>query len=339
MSEEVTKWVDGAMYEAAPMAPNITVDLVYAHQDPLGAIAAASMIYEGKVQPDLRKITNEQRVHYWEEMSKTKLTAPLEFVDLHFLISGVTRAFTHQMVRQRTAVYAQESLRFAVKDNFAAETPMPPSLQFLSPDDDKVVAWKSAMITAQDVYKYLVNNGIPAEDARGLLPHQTTTRLHYKTNLRNLVDHVGNRLCTQAQFEWKMVIFQLMKSMRNYASFLADEWSVREERRSLIHDEGVIVGDDQWEEDVVGMLAGTKGTPLSASAVGNSTNWQWGVILDPKYRWFAPACYAAGKCPFKADFDRGCTIRERADAGRFDEIEVKEWAADPTAAHVKPKEG
>lgn len=309
MSHEIERWADGAMYKAAPLAKGIEVQIVSATQDPLGSIAAASMIYEGKPVGNLNDITDEQRMHYWEEMSKTKLTAPLEFVDIHFLISGVTRAFTHQMVRQRTAVYAQESLRFAVKDNFAAETPLPPSLAILKDDDPRRVVWQEHMRETQTAYDALVGSGIPAEDARGLLPHQTTTRLHYKTNLRNLVDHVGNRLCTQAQFEWKKVVFEMMRAMRLYVSATVDEYSV------------VINGGDRHYTGGV-----------------NVTKWQWKVITDPKYRWFAPACYQAGHCPFKADFDRGCTIRERADAGRFDLIKIEEWAADPKAAYLPTKE-
>lgn len=309
MSQEVERWADGAMYPAAPLAKGIEVQLVSATQDPLGVIAAASMMYEGKPIGDLREITDEQRLHYFEEMGKTKLTAPLEFVDLHFLISGVTRAFTHQMVRQRTAVYAQESLRFAVKKNFARETPLPPSLALLKDDDPRRVVWEEHMRETQVAYEGLIAAGIPAEDARGLLPHQTTTRLHYKTNLRNLVDHVGNRLCTQAQFEWRRVIFEMMEAMRTYVSATVDEYSVE------------IQGGNRHYTGLV-----------------HVTKWQWAQIIDPKHGFFVPACYQAGHCPFKADFDRGCTIRERADKGRFDLIEVKEWAADPTAAYLPTKE-
>jgi thymidylate synthase ThyX len=48
------------------------------------------------------------------------LKAPLEAIDFHFMVEGVTRAHTHQEVRQRTAVFAQESMRFAVKDKIVA---------------------------------------------------------------------------------------------------------------------------------------------------------------------------------------------------------------------------
>jgi hypothetical protein len=62
---------------------------------------------------------------------------------------------------------------------------------------------------------------------------------------------------------------------------------------------------------------------------------QWNVITSPVYKLFAPSCYQQGSCPFKAGFDRGCTIRERADRGEFDKIDVAEWASDPTAAYIE----
>lgn len=280
---EVSTWVDKAMYEAEPMPGNLPrVTLLSATEDPLGSIAAACRMYEGKATHDLTEITNDERRHYWSEVSKTHLKAPLEFVQMHFFVEGVTRAFTHQMVRQRTAVYAQESLRFAVKTNMAEETQMPPSIAGLKDDDPKRVLWDSALEAIGKVYNSLVDTGVPAEDARGLLPHAVTTRLHYATNLRNLLDHAGNRLCTQAQFEWRYAFLEIMKELRKH-----------------------------W-------------------------GWQADVMMDfSEHPIFAPVCYAQGRCPFKAGFDRGCTIRERVDAGRFDEIDAREWMFDPRAGWVR----
>lgn len=287
--QEVSTWVDKAMYEAAPMMSNLPkVFLISSTPDPLGAIAAACRMYEGKPTYGLDDIGLEERVHYWEEVQKTHLKAPLEFVQLHFFIEGVTRAFTHQMVRQRTAVYAQESLRFAVKTDLMHETQMPPSIAGLKDDDPKRVVWDEAVMEADHAYNKLVNAGVPAEDARGLLPHAVTTRLNYATNLRNLLDHAGNRLCTQAQFEWRYVFLEIMKVLREHET------------------QPYNMGLDQWA-----------------------------IITDPKYAAFAPVCYAQGKCPFKAGFDRGCTIRERVDAGRFDEINPLEWLTDPRAGWVR----
>jgi flavin-dependent thymidylate synthase len=274
-STEVSTWVDKAMYSAEPMAdimPRVT--LLSATPDPLGAIAAFCFMYQGRVVRDLTELTDEEREWAWAQANATHLKAPLEAVDLHFMVEGVTRAFTHQMVRQRTAVYAQESLRFAVKEDIAAR-PGP----IIDSNRHARRIWDEHVERTWAAYRALVANGVPAEEARGLLPHDTLTRLNYKTNLRNLVDHLGNRLCTQAQFEWRMV------------------------------GAGIV------------------------NAIGSYGGWQWQHIASSNL--FRPVCYAMGKCPFQADFDRGCTIRERADAGQFDQIEVKEWMADPTAGWVR----
>lgn len=282
------------------------VHLISATPDPLGAIAAACRMYEGKPTYHLAELTNKEREAAWEQVQSTHLKAPLEFVDLHFFIEGVTRAFTHQMVRQRTAVYAQESLRFAVKEEIAAR-PGPVIMQ----DKQKREVWEEAMQLAHERYLSLIANGTPAEEARGLLPHDTLTRLNYKTNLRNLVDHAGNRLCTQAQFEWRLVFIGIVNAIRNhnsrYEGFLTHQ---------KIHPvAGVPLEPEQRETESYGAA------------------WQWELIAESGV--FKPVCFQVGHCPFNASFDRGCTIKGRVEEGKFDEIEPREYMADPTAAWVR----
>ncbi len=286
-------YADKAMFEAAPMGEDAVtaprVSLVSATPDPLGTIAAMCRMYEGKPTLSLEDVSDEERKHYWEQVQKTHLKAPLEAVDLHFFIEGVTRSFTHQMVRQRTAVFAQESMRFAVQDGDKLNARPGPSIN----DTKRREVWEEAMGHAHEAYKVLVSMGVPAEDARGVLPHDTLTRLNYKTNLRNLVDHAGNRLCTQAQFEWRYVFTGIVEALRTYEP------------------------PDHGAPEIYG--------PQNA--------WQFQHIADAGV--FKPVCYELGHCPFTADFDRGCTIRERVDTGRWGEIDDREWLMDPTAGWVR----
>jgi flavin-dependent thymidylate synthase len=285
------------MYSAEPVE-GLSVQLLAATPDPLGSIAAASNIYTGKVIRDKTDLTDEQRRSFFEDIQKTHLQAPLEYVDLHFLLEGVTRSFTHQLVRQRTAVYAQESMRFAVKEDLVKEAVKPPSLtdsgqsgvfQSASEQDIARSIWDGAIEAIDEAYKVLVNMGVPAEDARGLMPHATPTRVHYKTNLRGLIDHAGNRLCTQAQFEWREVFTLMIKAIHDYKTPVAD----------YVKEDG----------------------------------WQFKHIA--KSNLFRPVCFSMGKCPFTASFDRGCTIRPRVEEGKFDEIDTREWLLDPAAARRK----
>jgi len=293
-SQEITHYVDASMYEAEPpledRVPRVT--LLSATPDPLGALSAACAMYEGRVIRNLNELTDDDRKHYWEQVQKTHLKAPLEFIDLHFMVENVSRAFTHQMVRQRTAVYAQESLRFAVKEQIDAR-PGP----LIAEHPDALEIWSDTMQSLWGTYHELIQLGMPAEEARGILPHDTMTRLNFKTNLRNLADHLGNRLCTQAQFEWRMVATAMRSAIMEY--------------------KGPYLGHPN---DASSTLPGRD----------PHTNWQFRHIAESNL--FQPVCFTMGHCPFNASFDRGCTIRQRVDAGRFDEIRTSEWLADPKAA-------
>lgn len=221
---EVARFADVAMFvaepdemalENLPVEPRVT--LVSMTSNPLRVMAAAAEMYKGHVVRDPTQISMRTAMAWFEEMTKTKLQAALEFVDLHFLIEGVSRAFTHQLVRQRTAVYVQESMRFAVKENAPAEVSMPPSLAVQEDDDPQRAIWNNAVRAAGDTYNALIQAGVPAEDARGLLPTNITTRIHYKTTLRGLAEHAGLRLCSQAQYEWKQVWSGILSAIRWYA--------------------------------------------------------------------------------------------------------------------------
>lgn len=342
------RYADKAMYPAEPM-PDLTptVKLLWMTPDPLGAMAAMSGIYEGRVFRSLLEVSNEDRRRHWEAMQETHLKAPLEAVKLHFLIENVDRAFTHQLVRQRTAVFAQESLRFAVKEDLAMETPKPPSFgdprvaDSPSKRNDLDDLWDTAMEEVQRAYLALIASGVPAEDARGLLPTACLTRIHYITDLRNLLEHAGNRLCTQAQFHWRSVFMQIRECIRNY-------WF-------QMHNEDYARG---LELEAVGHAYGVEPFRYPDDLAAEVYRaWQFELIADEGFK---PQCYLQGKCPFKAEFDRGCTIRHRVDdfaahgvpssqwsegAGVHDigspisrdipAIDDAEWLEDPQAAWVK----
>jgi flavin-dependent thymidylate synthase len=312
------RWADRAMFKAEPMPEGgPRVYLLWMTPDPLGAIAAACKMYKGEVVRDLSAVTDAERLEYLAQVQKTKLKAPFEFVKFHFLIEGVTRSFTHQMVRQRTAVYAQESLRFAVKGGEEQSLPvgLPPSLagtddwasaEFqsditMTKEERMRQAWEDTVAYLDEQYSHLINLGMPAEDARGLLPHNTLTRLHYSTDLRALLDHAGNRLCTQAQVEWRLVFAKIVEVIRNVDINPNDT-----EGHNVLESNG-----------------------LSRVYMANKLA-----------EMFKPVCYQTGKCEFLANFDRYCSIRERVTeharkgepSETWDDIRPGEWLLDPNSA-------
>jgi len=128
-----------------------------------------------------------------------------EFVDYTFRISGVTRAFTHQLVRTRTGSYAQEAQRVVnVKD-----------AEVLKPDLDDEFAdqlWAQTIRQMMGAYDSLIELGTPVQDARGLLPTNITTSIVAKFNLRTLHETAKLRLCTRTQGEYQTV-FRAMRDL------------------------------------------------------------------------------------------------------------------------------
>jgi thymidylate synthase ThyX len=161
--------------------------------------------------------------------------------------------------------------------------------------------WDWCLYQIDAAYHYLVEHGIAAEEARGLLPHCTATRIHYETDLRALMKVMGERLCTQAQFHWRIVAGLMREAIRNYTP------------------------DFSWADSGFDDCG-----PIVESAWEHHNRWQFELIAESGI--FRPVCYQTGKCMFQASADRGCTIRGRVERGAFDEINPREWAMDPGAA-------
>jgi flavin-dependent thymidylate synthase len=305
---DVVKWADEAMFVAEQMPEEALakpqVHLLWMTPDPLGAMAAMNNMYEGTVSRSLADVTREEREQVLSDMQKTALKAPAEAVKFHFLIEGVTRGFTHQLVRQRTAVYAQESTRFATFGQEGQPVPvgLPPSLhgtetvyddkglpENRTREEDARLAWDSAM-DHRYAYRKMVDLGMPAEDARGLLPTNLLTRIHYVTDLRNLHAHAGLRLSTQAQFEWRTVWAGIIQAIRNYDPLR----SVKKEVLRFADSRGGQTGETRRMLDQLYWIS-------------DSERWQYDAISEL----FRPICYYTGKCEFMGTADRYCSIRER----------------------------
>jgi len=240
LNNEIANWADSQQYRAEQMPQEIKDDrlprvtLLNATPDPLGSLAALCAIYSGRVVRELSEVTDAEREQALRDMSATALSGPLEAIQFHFLIEGVDRSFTHQAVRGRNAFYAQESMRFAVVDNEEWEdrSTLPPTVAGTVPGSEYVKnsspyedmsqeqrlrgLWDQAMSNAQRSYNDMISAGMPAEEARGTMPHSVMTRYHWVCSLRELLHVAGLRTCTQAQFHWRLVMAEIARTLRNY---------------------------------------------------------------------------------------------------------------------------
>ena len=177
----------------------ISVKLTRITENPILAIEeAASNCYNSEATGD-GKIMNH--------CIKSGHTSVTEFCDFTFHIEGISRALSHQLVRHRLASYAQRSQRYCVEDDFGHVIP-----HSIKNSPDALKMYENIMESLAEGYHALNSNlGIPAEDARMVLPNACETQIEVKMNLRALMNFMNERLCTCAQWE----IRELAMKMRN----------------------------------------------------------------------------------------------------------------------------
>lgn len=166
--------------------------------------------------------SEEKKLKELDYMLKT-IQSSWEFVDYTFEITGVSRAFTHQLVRTRDGSYAQQSQRTVdMSDSF--DFVYPESLELRAYEGDieertieemehtsNCFLLGDCLYEIEETYKKLIENGIPPQDARSILPTNTATNIIAKFDLRTLSHMAKTRLCTRTQGEYQK-IFKAMKA-------------------------------------------------------------------------------------------------------------------------------
>lgn len=158
-------------------------------------------------QSDPATWSDAQRQEHLAYMKDT-IKSSWEFVDYLFQIEGVTRAFTHQLVRTRTGSYAQESQRTVDVSGHEVAKPMSVSGPVFTVRSD---IWDGAVTESMAAYAMLVRDGVPVQDARGLLVTNVTTSIIAKFSLRTLHDMAKTRLCTRTQGEYQNVFREMRR--------------------------------------------------------------------------------------------------------------------------------
>lgn len=146
-----------------------------------------------------------------EELQYMAATVPSswEFSDYTFLIQNVTRAFTHQLVRTRTASYAQQAMQtMNMSHGPGWDYLVGPSLRGKESEEEFI----EVMASVASFYKAWVNQpGIKTEDVRGALPTNILTNIVMKANLRTLCDLIRKRVSPRNQGEF-IDVLRLVRS-------------------------------------------------------------------------------------------------------------------------------
>lgn len=140
----------------------------------------------------------------------------LEHASFTFGIEGVSRALLAQLTRHRIASFSVQSQRY-VKFKDRLEYVFPPRIK----NDKKLAREFSNVIEyTKNFYDTLIAAGVPAEDARYVLPQAATTKIVLTMNARELRHFFSLRCCNRAQWEIREMACRMLQHSRKAAPLL-----------------------------------------------------------------------------------------------------------------------
>lgn len=195
----------------------MNVELLYHTPDPQRAVATAARLCYAPVGAAelMESLTEEQIERLLRTILESGHHSTLEHASYTFAIDGVSRAMTHQLVRHRLASYNQQSQRY-VTFNEEPEFVLPESVV----EAGAAAEFDAAARAAFEAYARLVELGVPAEDARYLLPNACETKIVVTMNIRELLHFFSLRCCNRAQWEIREVACRMLDLVRPTAPLI-----------------------------------------------------------------------------------------------------------------------
>lgn len=133
----------------------------------------------------------------------------IEHCSASFLVEGISRTATHQLVRHRIASFSQESQRYVDQRKLDDDLVVVPDSIYY--DDNAMFYFKGLVDHSLEVYDELRNLGIPKEDARFVLPEGAKSRLVVSMNFRSWRHFLWLRLDKAAQWEIREAAHEILK--------------------------------------------------------------------------------------------------------------------------------
>ncbi len=142
----------------------------------------------------------------------------IEHIQISFAISNISRACSHQLVRHRHMSFSQKSQRY-VKEKEQFEYLIPDTIEN---NPELKAKFEQFMGKISDFYLELTSAGIPAEDARSVLPNAASTSMVASLNLREMIHLANLRLCTRAQKEIRILVKRMCDELIKEEPWLKD---------------------------------------------------------------------------------------------------------------------
>jgi len=147
-------------------------------------------------------------------------TSVLEHVQIVFALESVSRSFLAQITRHRMGSFTSASQHYA--DYRDMPTVVHPDYvdefteQVYQTDDPDLVIGLSALEVAMVDYVQMIKNGVPAEEARQILPNAAAVNIIWTVNARSLLNFFEQRLCKRNVAEMQIVAQKIWAEVYNY---------------------------------------------------------------------------------------------------------------------------
>jgi len=145
----------------------------------------------------VRLLKNAKKMNHWGVFEHATFTVS---------VSGVSRALTHQLVRHRLASYSQQSQRQVKIDTNEDWYIKPPSIK----DSQR---FDMLMGEIAKCYQKYVDDGVPEEDARFVLPNACKTNIVITANAREWFHMFKLRTDEQSQWEIRRMFQQILEEL------------------------------------------------------------------------------------------------------------------------------
>ncbi|MCX7831384.1 MAG: FAD-dependent thymidylate synthase [Actinobacteria bacterium] len=177
----------------------------------LTVASAARLCYSKSTPTELKNgLTQKEAARLIRMIYELGHLSVFEHASFTFGVEGISRVASHQLVRHRIASYSQQSQRYvniSGSENFVVPKTIKESRL-----SDKV---EEFLGRASELYEELLREGVPAEDARFILPQAVTTNIVVTMNARELHHFFQLRLCRRAQWEIRemaaRMLFEVVK--------------------------------------------------------------------------------------------------------------------------------
>lgn len=200
---------DDLVYEHASDGQAVALTAIrtcYSPLKPTDIVATEGEKYFDNVASDGGAGSDADRL--LRQIVKSKHTSTLEHITFTFAVEGVSRALLAQLTRHRVGFsFSVQSQRYVkmgsgdksggfdyiVPDTIANQT----ERKYISEENGEPMSMSESFAYFMDViqkwYDFMRANGVPAEDARAILPNASATNLTMTANLRALLDFYGKR--------------------------------------------------------------------------------------------------------------------------------------------------